>query len=92
MGSAADRGSVFLEANGPDFYPTLTREKRFASMLLNNTISALGPLIVLLQTAQLGQGWRRLSFSFLGVSIVCFVARLALSEFREVNNQGEAVG
>jgi len=69
-----------------NFYPTARHEKSLPSLLLNNTIFALAPLIVLLQAAQLGPGWRRLSFSLLGVSILCFAVRLALSEFREVRS------
>jgi PAS domain S-box-containing protein len=65
------------------FFPTVDKEKSVASTLLENTVFALAPLIVLLQAAQLGQGWRRVSFSLLGVSILCFAARLSLSEFRE---------
>jgi len=69
-----------------NFYPPSRHEKSLASLLLNNTIFALAPLIVLLQAAQLGPGWRRLSFSLLGISILCFAVRLALSEFREVRS------
>ena len=69
-----------------DFYPTSRHEKSIASMLANNAIFALAPLIVLLQAAELGPGWRRLSFSLLGISILCFAVRLALSEFREVRS------
>jgi len=71
---------------GANFYPTSRRENSFPSLLVNNTIFALAPLIVLLEAAQLGQGWRGLSFSLLGVSILCFAARLAISEFREVRS------
>jgi len=67
----------------PGFFPTVVKEKSFAGTLLENTMFAIAPLVVLLQAAQLGQGWRRLSFSLLGVSILCFAARLSLSEFRE---------
>src|SRR5271169_3615022 len=69
-----------------NFYPAIRREKSLASLLLNNAIFALAPLIVLLQAAQLGPGWRRLSFSLLGISILCFAVRLGLSEFREVRS------
>ena len=73
-----------------DFYPSSRPEKSLASLVLNNTIFALAPLIVLLQAAQLGPGWRRLSFSLLGISILCFAVRLALSEFREVRSSHSA--
>jgi len=69
-----------------DFYPISRREKSIASMLANNVVFALAPLIVLLQAAELGPGWRRLSFSLLGISIVCFALRLGLSEFREIRS------
>jgi two-component system cell cycle sensor histidine kinase/response regulator CckA len=67
----------------PGFFPTIVKEKNVARTLVGNTVFALGPLIVLLQAAQLGQGWRRVSFSLLGISILCFAARLSLSELRE---------
>ena len=70
----------------PHLFPVSRLEKGLPSLLLNNTIFALAPLIVLLQAAELGPGWRWLSFSLLGVSIVCFAVRLAVSEFREVRS------
>ncbi len=66
-----------------DFFPKTRREKSFSSMLIDSSIFAAAPLIVLLQTAEVGPTWRHVSFSLLGLSIVCFAARLALSEFRE---------
>ena len=59
-------------------------------MLANNLIFALAPLIVLLQAAELGVGWHRLSLSFLGISILCFALRLGLSEFREIKSSVRA--
>jgi len=67
----------------PGFYPPAAQEKSVTSMLFDNTLFALAPLVVLLQAAELGPNWRRLSFSFLGVSILCFVGRLSWSQFRE---------
>ncbi len=67
----------------PGLYASSSKDKRIASMLVENTLYAAGPLIVLLQVTELGPEWRKLSFSLLGISIVCFGARLALSEFRE---------
>jgi len=75
---------------GPGFYPVVLREKNFANVLLDNTIFALAPLIVLLEASQLGAGWGRLTFSLLGISILCFAARLALSEFRESRSAASA--
>ena len=58
-------------------------EQHFFGMLFENTMYALGPLIVLLQVAQLTPEWRRISLLLLGISIFSFGARLALSKFRE---------
>lgn len=66
-----------------DFYPNVVRNKKMISTLLEKTVYAAGPLVVLLQTTLLGPEWRKISFALLGVSILCFGARLALSEFRE---------
>jgi PAS domain S-box-containing protein len=74
----------------PGFFPTAVREKSVTSTLLENTVFALAPLIVLLQAAELGQGWRAVSFSLLGTSILCFAARLSLSELREFRSSVNA--
>src|SRR5262249_54138425 len=50
----------------------LPKQRTIGAMMFTNTMFALAPLIVLLQVAQLGSGWRFLRFSLLGVSILCF--------------------
>jgi len=65
---------------------TLPRQRTIGEMLLTNTMFAIAPLVVLLQIAQLGTGWRFLRFSLLGISILCFAARLALSESHEAKS------
>ena len=60
------------------------RTKSFGELLLTNAGYAVAPLIVLLQVAQFGSPWRFVSFSLLGVSILCYAARLGLSQFRQV--------
>src|SRR5579863_1625951 len=66
-----------------NLFGTQPTEQSFVSLLFENTIHAGGPLIVLLQVAELGPVWRKISFLLLGLSILAFGARLALSEFRE---------
>ncbi|MGC2477737.1 MAG: PAS domain S-box protein [Candidatus Sulfotelmatobacter sp.] len=66
----------------PSLFDTRRTEQRFVSMLFENTMYAGGPLIVLLQVAQLGPEWRKISFLLLGLSILGFGARLALSKFQ----------
>src|SRR6267143_4761384 len=59
------------------------RRKTFGELMLTNATFALAPLIVLWQVSQLGAGWRLLRFSLQGVSIVCYAARLGISQYRE---------
>jgi PAS domain S-box-containing protein len=62
------------------------RRKTLGELLLTNTTFALAPLIVLWQVSQLGAEWRVLRFSLLGVSIVCYAARLGISQYREAKS------
>lgn len=66
--------------------PYLVRRRTIGERLITNTSLALAPLVVLLQTAQLGAGWRYLTSALLGISILCFAARLALSESHEAQS------
>ena len=47
---------------------------------------ALGPLIVLLLSSQLGRGWKPVRLAVLGISIVCYAARMALNEHQQTKN------
>jgi len=62
------------------------RRKTFGELMLTNTTFALAPLIILWQVSQLEAEWRLLRFSLLGVSIVCYAARLAISQFHEAKS------
>src|SRR5437899_1133766 len=62
------------------------RQKTVGDLLLTNATFALAPLIILWQVAQLEAEWRLLRFPLLGVSIVCYAARLGISQFRETKS------
>ena len=62
------------------------RRKTVGELMLTNTTFALAPLIILWQVSQLGAEWRVLRFSLLGVSIVCYAARLGISQYREAKS------
>ncbi|MFI5106272.1 MAG: hypothetical protein ACHP79_15225, partial [Terriglobales bacterium] len=62
------------------------RRKTFGELMLTNATFALAPLIILWQVSRLEAEWRLLRFSLLGVSIVCYAARLGLSQFREAKS------
>ena len=63
--------------------PQRLRVKNFAELLLTNVSFAIAPLLVLLQVAQFGSAWHIASFSLLGISILCFAARLGISQYRQ---------
>jgi PAS domain S-box-containing protein len=62
------------------------RRKTFGELMLTNATFTLAPLIVLVQISQLGTEWRVVRFSFLGISIVCYAARLGISQYREARS------
>jgi PAS domain S-box-containing protein len=65
----------------PQALPPL-RHKGFGDLVLTNVTLALAPMIVLLQVAELGTEWRPVRFTLLGVSIVCYAARLGITQYR----------
>jgi two-component system, cell cycle sensor histidine kinase and response regulator CckA len=59
------------------------QRKTFSELMVTNATFALAPLIILWQVSQMGGEWRSLRFSLLGISIVCYAARLGISQYRE---------
>jgi PAS domain S-box-containing protein len=57
--------------------------KSLGRLALKNVMLAVAPLIVLVVVAQLGAEWRRMGFLLLGISILCYAARLGVSQYRE---------
>ncbi len=74
------------EGRGPQ-----VRRKALSELLVTNGTLALAPLIILFQVAQLEAEWRALRFSLLGVSILCYAARLAISQHCEAKSANEAM-
>jgi PAS domain S-box-containing protein len=65
---------------------SVSRRKTFGELMLTNATFALAPLIILWQVSQLDAEWRLIRFSLLGVSIVCYAARLGISQYREAKS------
>ena len=65
--------------------------KPLSELLITNGTLALAPLIILFQVSQLQSQWRLLRFSLLGVSIVCYATRLAISQHREAKSAAEVM-
>ena len=62
------------------------RAKSIGGMLFWNAMFALGPLIVLFMSTQLGPGWKPVRLTVLGISILCYGTRMALNERRQARN------
>ena len=62
------------------------RRKTVSELVITNISLAVAPLIILFQVSRLEAEWRALRFSLLGVSIVCYAARLGVSQFREARS------
>src|SRR5260221_6955201 len=62
------------------------RAKSTGGMLFRNAMFALGPLIVMFLSSQLGPGWKPVRLTVLGISIVCYAARMALNEHQQTKN------
>src|SRR6267378_956357 len=63
--------------------PQRLQPRKVGELLLDNATLAVAPLIVLLQVAQLGTEWQAVRFTLLGVSILCYAARLGLTQYRQ---------
>src|SRR2546427_249390 len=62
------------------------RRKTLGELMVTNATFALAPLIILWQVSRLQTEWRMVRFSLLGVSIVCYAARLGISQYREARS------
>jgi two-component system cell cycle sensor histidine kinase/response regulator CckA len=62
------------------------QRKTLGELMLTNATFALAPLIILWQVSQMNGELRLLRFSLLGLSIVCYSARLGISQYREAKS------
>jgi two-component system cell cycle sensor histidine kinase/response regulator CckA len=60
------------------------RQKTLGWLVLSNAALVLAPLVALLGFALLGPEWQLLASSILACSILCYGARLALTEYRQL--------
>jgi PAS domain S-box-containing protein len=63
-----------------------TRPKTLGRFAVSNLMLALAPLTVLILVAQLGHEWRLIGFSLLGISLLCYAARLGVTEYRHAQS------
>jgi len=62
------------------------RRKSLGALAFRNVMLGVAPLIVLSVVAQLGTEWRRMGLGLLGISVLCYAARLAVSQYREARS------
>jgi PAS domain S-box-containing protein len=66
--------------------PSGPRMRSAAGMVFRNVMFALGPLIVVFLTAQLGAGWKPVKMILLAVSVLCYALRMGINEHRQTAN------
>src|ERR1700722_15066610 len=64
----------------------IAKSKSLGALAFRNVMLGVAPLIVLSVVAQLGAEWRRAGLVLLGISVLCYAARLAVSQFREARS------
>jgi PAS domain S-box-containing protein len=60
--------------------------KTLGETLLTNTLLGAAPVLVFLLSSGLGAEWDRVRHTLLGVSVVCYIARMAISDHRQTRN------
>jgi PAS domain S-box-containing protein len=67
------------------------QRKAVSELLVTNGTLMLAPLIILFQVSQLPAEGRLLRFSLLAASIICFAARLGISQYHEARSANDAM-
>ncbi|MBS1865110.1 MAG: PAS domain S-box protein [Acidobacteria bacterium] len=62
------------------------RKRSTAGMIFRNAMFALGPLVVMFLSTQLGPGWKPVRLTFLAISILCYAMRMGINENRQTMN------
>ena len=75
--------AAFWKPEGQSQIPPTIRSRSIGKLMVTNATFALAPLIILFEVKQVGSEPHFLKFSLLAISIVCFAARLGLSEYRQ---------
>src|SRR5579862_4182736 len=61
----------------------IAKRKSLGMLVLRNVMLGVAPLFVLSVVAQIGTEWRRAGLLLLGISVLCYAARLAVSQYHE---------
>ena len=63
-----------------------TKTKTLGETILTNTLFGAAPVLVFLLSSGLGQEWHEVRNTLLAVSVACYVARMAIADFRVTRN------
>jgi PAS domain-containing protein len=62
------------------------RTKTLGETILTNALFGVAPVLIFLLSTDLGPSWSRLRYSLLALSVLCYVARMAISDYRQSRN------
>jgi PAS domain S-box-containing protein len=62
------------------------RTKSLGETILTNALFGVAPVLIFLLSANLGPEWSILRYSLLAISVACYVARMAISDYRQSQN------
>ena len=74
------------EPEGKAKEPSGARIKTLGETILTNAMFGAAPVLVFLLSSGLGQEWRNVRWTMLAVSVACYVARMAIADYRQVRN------
>jgi two-component system, cell cycle sensor histidine kinase and response regulator CckA len=64
----------------------ILRTKTLGETVLTNALFGVAPVLVFLLSAGLGPEWATLRYSLLALSVACYAARMAISDYRQSRN------
>src|SRR5215467_2138808 len=66
--------------------PPETKIKTVGETILTNTLFGAAPVLVFLLSAGLGEEWRAVRYVLLTVSVACYIARMAITDYRRMRS------
>jgi len=73
-------------SDGPADSKQRLRTRALGETLLTNALFGVAPVLVFLLSAGLGPEWRVVRYSLLALSVACYIARMAISDYRQRKN------
>jgi len=74
------------QPQGATSEPPEARTKTIGETILTNMLFGAAPVLVFLLSAGLGEEWRPVRYVLLTVSVACYIARMAIADYRQTRN------